>query len=192
MAQVKKSQVRDAILRSAFDLFSTRGYANTSLPQIAKAAGTSPPNVYVYFESKFEILYTVFEPWLRRQFLELEQELLNIEEPRERLRHLFRVVFKEIPERQNGFANNIMQALSTATPEDHYQPTLINWMTARLRDMILSTLPPERRAAVDTDGLYHFFVMALDGYISYWRLSQDKGFDEATSEQLCRFLLGEP
>ena len=47
MAQVKKPAVRDAILKSAFRLFSHRGYEGTTLSQIAAGAGVSTANVYV-------------------------------------------------------------------------------------------------------------------------------------------------
>ena len=43
MAQVKKPAVRDAILKSAFHLFSRRGYQGTTLSQIAAGAGVSDP-----------------------------------------------------------------------------------------------------------------------------------------------------
>jgi len=39
MAQVKKSEVRDAILAAAFDLFSEKDYARTTIAEIARCAG---------------------------------------------------------------------------------------------------------------------------------------------------------
>ncbi len=57
MAQVKKIEVRDRILAAATQLFAERGYARATVSQIAKAAGTAPSNVYVYFSSKLEIVF---------------------------------------------------------------------------------------------------------------------------------------
>ena len=35
-----------------------------ALPTIARTAGISTANVYVYFESKLDILFAVYTPWL--------------------------------------------------------------------------------------------------------------------------------
>ena len=74
MGQFKKTEVYDAILRSAKALFSEYGYYHTSLPKIAAGAGISTANVYVYFKSKVEILYAIYDPWLRARLAKLAAE----------------------------------------------------------------------------------------------------------------------
>ena len=59
MVQVKKEDVRQAILKSAKRLYSKNGYVNTSMNVIAKEAGISTSNLYNHFDSKLEILYEV-------------------------------------------------------------------------------------------------------------------------------------
>ena len=71
MAQTKKDGVREAILQAAFAQFSEVGYSETSIPSIAAAAGISTANVYRYFPSKLQILYTLYEPWLVARLDEL-------------------------------------------------------------------------------------------------------------------------
>src|SRR5688572_14161873 len=115
VAQVKKEAVRDAILDAALGLFRNRGYLDTSLQQIAAAAGTSRANIYVYFRSKFDLFYAVFHPWLSARLDALEAEIVAIAEPRARLRRVLAVLWRDIPREANGFANNLMQALSTAS-----------------------------------------------------------------------------
>ena len=39
---------------------------------IAQEAGVSPGNVYIYFQSKLEILYAIYDPWLRARIESLE------------------------------------------------------------------------------------------------------------------------
>ena len=48
---------REAVLRAAASAFNRRGYANTSLDDIAAMLGVSKPTLYQYFGSKQEILY---------------------------------------------------------------------------------------------------------------------------------------
>jgi AcrR family transcriptional regulator len=82
MSQVKKEEIHQAILASAFECFTARGYTGTTIPMIARGAGISPPNVYSYFPSKLHVLYAIYEPWMRARFAELEQVLLEFGEAR--------------------------------------------------------------------------------------------------------------
>jgi len=74
MVQRKKPEVREAILAAAFRLFARRGYAATMVADIAREAGVSPGNVYIYFRSKLEILYAIYDPWLRAR-IEADRKL---------------------------------------------------------------------------------------------------------------------
>jgi hypothetical protein len=53
----QRTRKREAVLRAAASAFNRRGYANTSLDDIAASLGVSKPTLYQYFSSKQEILY---------------------------------------------------------------------------------------------------------------------------------------
>jgi AcrR family transcriptional regulator len=53
----KKQQTRETIVRTALELFSERGYDETTLAEIAEAADVSPRTIFSYFDSKEEILF---------------------------------------------------------------------------------------------------------------------------------------
>jgi TetR/AcrR family transcriptional regulator len=53
----QRNRKKDAVLRAAASAFNRRGYANTSLDDIAASLGVSKPTLYQYFSSKQEILY---------------------------------------------------------------------------------------------------------------------------------------
>src|SRR4051812_47445268 len=53
----QRKRKREAVLRAAASAFNRRGYANTSLNDIAATLGVSKPTLYQYFSSKQEILY---------------------------------------------------------------------------------------------------------------------------------------
>jgi AcrR family transcriptional regulator len=57
----KKQQTREAIAQAALDLFVERGYAATTLAEIAEAAGVSTRTIFAYFPSKEAILFADFE-----------------------------------------------------------------------------------------------------------------------------------
>ena len=53
---------REEILRAAQDLFHRRGYANTSLDDIARAVGIKREGLYYYFQNRTQILITIIKP----------------------------------------------------------------------------------------------------------------------------------
>jgi AcrR family transcriptional regulator len=190
MGQVKKTAVRDAIMNAAFRLFAKKGYANTTLAQVAAQAGVSTANVYVYFASKLEILYAIYDPWMRERLARLETEVGALASPYAKVRHVLQTIWRDIPAEENGFVNNIMQAISAYEPGEGYRPTLLKWMEGRIDAMIRAALPPARRRALGRAQLAHLVVMAFDGFILYRRLNPARPCDDATLDLLARLLAG--
>lgn len=52
----KSDQKKEQILDAAADLFTTQGYANTSLEQVALAASVSKQTIYSHFSGKADVL----------------------------------------------------------------------------------------------------------------------------------------
>lgn len=61
MATPKGEQTRERILDAALDLFRTQGYAETTMRQIATAAGVAVGNAYYYFASKDQLILAFYE-----------------------------------------------------------------------------------------------------------------------------------
>lgn len=193
MAQHKKSEVRQAILEGAFRLFSAQGYSATTLTDIARTAGVSPGNVYIYFGSKIEILYTLYDPWLRERIGRLEAELERIRSPRQRLRRLLEALWSEIPAEENGFLNNIMQAISSTTPSDDYRSTLVQWLEERITQVIQGAVPPPQRTRLRRARVAHVLIMAFDGFAIHHHLHPDRApVDRTTIDAFVRMLMAEP
>jgi AcrR family transcriptional regulator len=189
MAQVKKTEVREAIMAAALRLFRKRGYIDTTLNDVAAAARTSRANIYVYFPSKFALFYAVFAPWLQQHLERLENEIAAIADPRLRLRRILVAVWREIPNEGNGFANNLMQALSTARRDERYSPTLLRADVARLAAMIDTCLPP--RSRIDSRALSHLSFMAFDGFAMHAHLKTGEPCSDAVIDSMCALLLAD-
>jgi AcrR family transcriptional regulator len=192
MVQVKKDEVRQAILAAAWRLFSRQTYQLTTLSQIARKAGISSANLYVYFDSKLDILYAVYEPWMRERLMRLETQVKSIDQPLDRLRLVLRVLWKEIPAEENGFVNNIVQALSSVAKGEHYKNALLDWIEQKIGSMVRDALPASRRRIVDKARIAHVLVMALDGYSIHHHVNSSGAADDATIEAIAKLLLGSP
>lgn len=190
MVQVKKAEGRERILRTAQELFEEKGYAETSMREIADRSGTVPSNLYVYFPSKLAILFAVYGPWFRQQLTDLQARAQEIEDPEARLREILVTVWDRMPSANNGFANNIMQALTMAQPSEGYSRDLLHWAEARVAELIDSCRPASARAGVDDDALAHILFMAFDGFAMNYRLvGRAKRMDRCI-ETMSRLVLG--
>jgi AcrR family transcriptional regulator len=82
----EKESLRQQILDAARELFATHGYRNVSMRKIAEKIEYSPTTIYLYFNDKSELLFSLCEETfsiLIEQFAALDRE---IEDPVERLR----------------------------------------------------------------------------------------------------------
>ncbi|WP_043769251.1 TetR/AcrR family transcriptional regulator [Roseivivax isoporae] len=161
MARQKSEQVRKAIMEAAHRLFMEKGYIATTISSIARAAGTSQSNVYVYFASKFEIAFAVFDPWLRAKVAELEEQVMAQDTPEACLRSLIDGLLHGIAADRSGQTLTLVQALATAKPGDEYNPDLLIWTMSRIHNMIGGALPGSDPA--EREALTHSLMLAFDG-----------------------------
>ena len=190
MVQVKKTEVREAILKSAFRLFKRRGYVTTTTAQIAAGAKVSESNLYIYFGSKFEILFALCEPWMRSRIERLEQRLIDEADPRRRLQIILSTLWRQMPSEDNGFMNSLMQALSTTTRREGYRPSLLRWIEERVEALVTNCLPEQRRSQLSRGGFAHLLIMAQDGFVLNWHLNPKSACSDETIALVCNLLLG--
>ena len=189
MAQVKKPAVHEAILGAAHRLFREQSYNGTTLNQIANEAEISTANLYSYFPSKFDILYSIYDPWLRERLKRLEIELAAIRNSRKRLKHLIAVIWRDIPAEENAFANNIIQAVSGASREG-YDPSLLRTAEKSVAEMLRGILPPDRLKAVNVKSVSHIIFMAFDGFAMGAHVNRGAACSDEEIELLCDLILG--
>ncbi|MBE0618339.1 MAG: TetR family transcriptional regulator, partial [Proteobacteria bacterium] len=84
----RKAERQQEILEAAVRAFSRQGYHNCTVAQVAREAGVADGTIYLYFQSKEDLLVSAFRHVLERLFASLDRELAGIRDPLERLRRL--------------------------------------------------------------------------------------------------------
>ncbi|MCH4152754.1 MAG: TetR/AcrR family transcriptional regulator [Sphingobium sp.] len=81
---------REELVEIAVDLFAARGFAGTSIRDIADVAGRSVSNIYHYFENKEALWFAIFERSIKALPGQLREAIEGVEGPRERFIALVR------------------------------------------------------------------------------------------------------
>jgi AcrR family transcriptional regulator len=93
---------REPILSSAAHLFAQRGYAGTSMNQVAEACGLSKATLYHYYRDKYALLVSIADGHVSRlQSLVNEVAALKLA-PEPRLRELIRRIVAEYADAQHA------------------------------------------------------------------------------------------
>jgi TetR/AcrR family fatty acid metabolism transcriptional regulator len=79
---------REAILRAAISVFANKGFFNSKVADVAKAAGVADGTVYLYFKNKDDILHSIFDRAMEEFIADGRRELADLDEPAERLRRI--------------------------------------------------------------------------------------------------------
>ena len=187
MVQVKKQEIRQAILDTAYELFSERGYQNTTLQDITDFAGVGVSSLYSYFPSKLHLFYAVFEPWYKSAFERLERRVLRLKTPEQRLRAILVGLWQDIPSANIGLTNSLMEALASADPQQEKPVPLLRWAEARLTQLLKTALANYGAEQLDCDALATMFIMAYDGFVINRRLNDLRDIGRL-SDAMCEIL----
>jgi TetR/AcrR family transcriptional regulator, fatty acid metabolism regulator protein len=78
------------ILDAALQVFAEKGFNESKISEIAKRADVGDGTIYLYFKNKDDLLISLFETKLELINRGLQQELRQIADVRDRLRHVVR------------------------------------------------------------------------------------------------------
>lgn len=82
---------RDAILKAATQVFARRGYFNSQVADVARAAGVAAGTVYLYFRSKDDLLVSIFERTMKEAIVEGRDALADVVGASDRLHRIARL-----------------------------------------------------------------------------------------------------
>lgn len=84
----KGKERREALVQAAAEMFWVRGYAATSIAEIAQSSGVPVGNVYYYFKTKADIARAVAELFAGQTAALIDDVSRSTSEPRQRLKML--------------------------------------------------------------------------------------------------------
>lgn len=84
----KKGEKYEAILEAAVKVIAVNGYGNSQVNKIAKEAGVADGTVYLYFDSKEEMMVDIFNEFLGGFIEEIRLEMAEITDSAGKLKKL--------------------------------------------------------------------------------------------------------
>ena len=110
------------LLEAALAVFSQRGYRNTRLDDVAKAAGVTKGAIYHYFDTKEELLLSVIEHYQSLAFGRAEEVLANRElSASQRIEQVVKKIFQPIEERKRLLLALLIRGIAHEVPRVHDQ-----------------------------------------------------------------------
>lgn len=161
---------RDRILKSALDLFSTRGYDGTSVREVCEAAGIAKPSLYHFFGSKEGVYRALVEGAMASYRSQLLGELGRPGTVVERLEGVARAYFRaarENPDLMRFIFGLVHQVPGSAPPAgiERFYQEVVGLIAAAVEDGVrdgeLSPGPTDARMLLFMGALGESVIGAL-------------------------------
>lgn len=190
----KGDLTRQHIIEKSMQLFSVKGYFNTSIDSIVKATGLTKGGLYGHFRTKQEIWYAVYDECVRIWKSVVFQGVRDISDPLERLE---KVIENSMEHYLGGgvfeggcFLLNSLVELSgqSAAMSNHvlkgfkaFSALLRLWLEEAEQQGML-------RDGLNPGAIANFIVISLNGAAPLYAASKDPGVWRQTLAQLRYYL----
>jgi len=105
---------RDRILRAAVKIFSRKGFFNSKVSEIARAAEVADGTIYLYFKNKDDLLISLFEEKMGEVVTDVRRRIAVGGNALEKLR-IFIVNHMDLLERESGLVEVLQVELRQST-----------------------------------------------------------------------------
>lgn len=183
MIKNNKKDIRNKILYASLELFSEKGYASTSVDDIAKKTKLTKGAIYWHFKDKLD-LYTavhdfVFDEYKKR----FPKPLTEIKDPLEKLEYTITMTlqfYKDNP--------IIVSFYSTSFHESHFDlsPRILNRIKETYKEdrdlisqIIADGIQYGQFIEVDPEITASILVALLDGILTQWMFEKEIDLDLA-------------
>lgn len=158
---------RDAILQAAAKRFSTNGFHETKVEQIAEDAGVAKGTVYLYFKDKNNLLYEVARYYSVAHLQAVREQMAPYESAQDKLRAYARLHFSRFPDMIKFNKLNIEHMMKARKDAEFIQ--MMQQNQRAFLDLIVETIQYgiERKELRDTNPTDAALVLtgALHAYV---------------------------
>lgn len=195
-ASLAEAETARVIVQVALDCFARRGYAGTSMREIARDVGIQPSSIYSHFTSKEEILWSAYsranETLDQMQAEVLEKDRLGTAGTEQNLRAFIRTHARFHAE--NGQIAMIANSQIASLRADHYEKATM-WRDryeARLRGLLQEAVEAKLVQITDVK-MYVYAILQMGMAIATWYRPDGEWtvdevvehYDEMTERMLC-------
>jgi TetR/AcrR family transcriptional repressor of nem operon len=186
----KGDLTRQKIIEKSMQLFSVKGYFNTSIADIAKETGLTKGGLYGHFRNKEEIWYAVYHECVRIWKKVVFHGLRDISDPLERINRLIENSLK------NYLGAGVFEGgcllFNSLVDLAGQSPTMSNYVLKGFKgftELLHQWLADADRQGLLRTGLDHreianFIVVSLNGAAPLYAASQDPAVWQHTLTQL--------
>jgi TetR/AcrR family fatty acid metabolism transcriptional regulator len=182
---------RERILDAAVRVFARKGFHATRVSEVAKAAGVADGTIYLYFESKEQLLVSLFEHRVERLLEYLERELPAAPSASQRLQRIIELQLGLL-EGERDLAEVVTVAFrqSTRLMKEYGAPKFNAYLDAIARVIAEGQESGELRDDVSPQVAARAVFGALDAITMTWALGKaEHGGLLRASGQLVELLL---
>lgn len=188
----QKRKKRFLIIESAVKVFARKGFYHATVSEIAREAGIADGTMYTYFQSKDDLLISLFENKMEDILERFNSQLDKVDDPLERLHEFVKIYFLLIEEDKNlaeVFQVELRQS-SKFLKDYHNQKFLdyLNLIAGILKDGIEKGF---FRSNINIEIMKIMIFGALDEVARQWILGADDKYSlQEATEQITQNLIG--
>jgi TetR/AcrR family fatty acid metabolism transcriptional regulator len=190
-SSASRGDKRERILDAAVRVLARKGFHATRVSEVAKAAGVADGTIYLYFDSKDELLVSLFENRVERLLRYLERELPGAKTASERLRRVIELQLGLLEsERDLAEVLTVILRQSTKLMKEQAAPKFNAYLDVIARVVAEGQRTGELRDDVSPHLVARAMFGALDGIAMTWALGKaDRGGLLRASGQLAEIML---
>lgn len=164
---------RDRILEAAVKVFARSGFHATRVSEVAKAAGVADGTIYLYFDSKEELLVSLFEDRVERLLAFMREELPKKPNAPAKLRAVIDMQLGLLQgERELAEVITVILRQSTRLMKEFAAPRFLAYLDAIAKIVAEGQAAGDFRRDVSPHIVARAVFGALDGITLTWALGK--------------------
>jgi AcrR family transcriptional regulator len=181
VSRLPAARRRRQLLDVALDVFARNGFHQTSMEDVADAAGVTKPVLYQHFGSKRELYLELLEDVGGQMMVAVAKAVATARGPHDQVEAGFAAYFRFVSEHQNAFK----LLFGGGARRDEEFADAVRTVESSIADEIATLI----EADVDTEHrrlLAHGLVGLAEGASRYWVTSVENGADDIDPDRLSR------